>query len=651
MTDVDQTFQLVVDFLRRKGFVNVATSIERKKAKVKQLSNAPTRLEAILLKGLLYEQTNPDLSEGEEAPLVATKESAKEEKNKGLSQSMNQASFLATATTRSDPPAFSLLSRAGPNNILGLPPRVVLRHSREPHTPLRDIKRRASSAYVAREENLNTPTPQVDIPNAQFFRASSLPHAQIFPNHLEHPIDEYEDDDDLGFVTSSSLKAAPKDIIPGPTLRGNFELYPQLNEDSDSDTEENSDSDIGDTPPSSHHNDASIFEMDSEPKTLADVRPTKKLSFSISKPDPKKKKAPAPKPPEDEFAEFNILSNPGDPKLECFPLKVIYRRSHTGFEESRDFPIRLQDIVAGRYEITGYIGSAAFSRAVRCIDHKTGQPACMKIIKNNKDFFDQCLDELKLLKYIKANGDPEKYHVLQMFDYFYFKEHLFIVCELLLDNLYEFYKKNMNNPDEPHYFNLSRVQKVAKQCLIALQFIHGLNLIHCDLKPENILMKNVERCEIKVIDFGSSCYTTDVLSTYVQSRSYRAPEVILGLPYGQKIDMWSLGCILAELLTGRVIFHNYSVVTLLARIIGIIGNIPDDMMVRGNFVDKYFNDDGELYENTEIITPKKTTLQRRVRSDDLLFLDFLKKLLTIDPEKRPSATEALQHPWLRKVYD
>jgi len=274
----------------------------------------------------------------------------------------------------------------------------------------------------------------------------------------------------------------------------------------------------------------------------------------------------------------------------------------------------------------------------------------MKIIKNNKDFFDQCLDELKLLMYVKASGDTDKFHVLQMYDYFYFKEHLFIVCELLLDNLYEFYRKNLQNHDEPLYFTLSRVQKVAQQCLIALQFIHSLGLIHCDLKPENILMKNVENCEIKVIDFGSSCYTTDVLSTYVQSRSYRAPEVILGLTYGQKVDIWSLGCILPELLTGRVIFQNYSVVTLLARIIGIIGPIPSYMMQSGNFVNKYFTEEGELYENTEIIVPKKTTLQSRVKSEDQLFLDFLRQLLTIDPQKRLSASEALQHPWLKKVY-
>lgn len=96
------------------------------------------------------------------------------------------------------------------------------------------------------------------------------------------------------------------------------------------------------------------------------------------------------------------------------------------------------------------------------------------------------------------------------------------------------------------------LQSIAIQCLEALQFLHGLGLIHCDLKPENILVKSYSRCEVKVIDLGSSCFETDHLCAYVQSRSYRAPEVILGLPYDKKIDMWSLGCILAELCTGNV---------------------------------------------------------------------------------------------------
>jgi len=132
------------------------------------------------------------------------------------------------------------------------------------------------------------------------------------------------------------------------------------------------------------------------------------------------------------------------------------------------------------------------------------------------------------------------------------QEHLFIVTELLKDNLYEFQRYLREAGLEP-YFTLGRLQSIMRQCLEALAFIHKQNLIHCDIKPENIVIKSYSRCEVKIIDFGSSCFTSDHLTSYIQSRSYRAPEVVLGVLYDPKIDVWSLGCVLAELFTGKEI--------------------------------------------------------------------------------------------------
>ena len=188
-----------------------------------------------------------------------------------------------------------------------------------------------------------------------------------------------------------------------------------------------------------------------------------------------------------------------------------------------------------------YLGSAAFSKAVQCLDLHTGESVCIKIIKNNKDFFDQSLDEIKLLRYgtrlgpsgrrtarlsnhlltrsssryrryIKRHDELDAHNVLHMHDFFYHKEHLFIVCELLRDNLYEFSKFNREEASEP-YFTLPRLRRISRQCLAALRYIHSLNLIHCDLKPENILIKSYSRCEVKVIDFGSVSYTHLTLPT------------------------------------------------------------------------------------------------------------------------------------------
>lgn len=342
--------------------------------------------------------------------------------------------------------------------------------------------------------------------------------------------------------------------------------------------------------------------------------------------------------------------------FETFNLKVVHRKNRTGFEEEKDFPVVINAVIAGRYHVTEYLGSAAFSKAIQAHDMHTGMDVCMKIIKNNKDFFDQSLDEVKLLKYINRHDPGDEHHILRLYDYFYHREHLFIVCELLRANLYEFHKYNRESGGEV-YFTMPRLQSITRQCLEALEFMHSLGLIHCDLKPENILVKSYSRCEVKVIDLGSSCFESDHLCSYVQSRSYRAPEVILGLPYGKKIDIWSLGCILAELCSGQVLFQNDSLATLLARVIGIMGTIDAGLLGRGKDTHKYFTKNHMLYERNaetdrlECLIPKKTSLRHRLPMGDEGFINFVSYLLQVDPDKRPTASEALQHDWLKQQYD
>ncbi|XP_038679865.1 uncharacterized protein LOC119981004 [Tripterygium wilfordii] len=343
-------------------------------------------------------------------------------------------------------------------------------------------------------------------------------------------------------------------------------------------------------------------------------------------------------------------------EFETFNLKIVHRKNRTGFEEDKTFHVVLNSVIAGRYHVTEYLGSAAFSKAIQAHDLHTGMDVCVKIIKNNKDFFDQSLDEIKLLKYVNKHDPYDKYHILRLYDYFYYREHLLIVCELLKANLYEFHKFNRESGGEV-YFTMPRLQSITIQCLEALQFLHGLGLIHCDLKPENILVKSYSRCEVKVIDLGSSCFETDHLCPYVQSRSYRAPEVILGLPYDKKIDIWSLGCILSELCTGNVLFQNDSPATLLARVIGIIGPIDQSMLAKGRDTYKYFTKNHMLYERNqetnrlEYLIPKKTSLRHRLPMGDQEFIDFVSHILEINPKKRPSASEALKHPWLSYPYE
>lgn len=136
-------------------------------------------------------------------------------------------------------------------------------------------------------------------------------------------------------------------------------------------------------------------------------------------------------------------------------------------------------------------------------------------------------------------------HICDPGSYKFFSESFYLRYLAIIKPFY-------NQHEISYASNISISQVITRQCLEALAYLHHLGIIHCDLKPENILIKSYRRCEIKVIDLGSSCFQTDNLCLYVQSRSYRAPEVILGHTYDQRIDLWSLGCILVELCSGEV---------------------------------------------------------------------------------------------------
>ncbi|KAK2960373.1 putative DYRK-family kinase pom1 [Blattamonas nauphoetae] len=346
-------------------------------------------------------------------------------------------------------------------------------------------------------------------------------------------------------------------------------------------------------------------------------------------------------------------------QLDSFALRIISAPFATGIENNDELIMQPNQVLAGRFVVRDQIGSAAFSKAVECDDLETGDVVCMKVIKNNKEYFDQSIDEIKLLSYVNRHDPDDLFHIVRMYDFFYFKEHLIIVCELLKQNLYEFQKDLLDN-DQPNYFTIPRLQKITKQVLESLAFLHSLGLMHCDLKPENILIKSYSRCEVKVIDLGSSCFVTDPLTFYTQSRSYRAPEVILGIPYGRKIDIWSLGCILAEMLTGRVLFVHESLPTLLGSMIGMLGPFSEDLLQQAKFRYHYFTVNNVLYDTQEdpepdqpqfyFVHPKQTTLRARLGTDDALFVDFVSRLLTVDQNQRPSALEALQHPWFKIQY-
>ncbi|KAI8067964.1 kinase-like domain-containing protein [Gongronella butleri] len=319
-----------------------------------------------------------------------------------------------------------------------------------------------------------------------------------------------------------------------------------------------------------------------------------------------------------------------------------------GYDDDQgDYKIVMQDHLMYRYEVLATLGQGSFGQVLKCLDHKTGATVAIKLIRNKKRFHAQALTEVKILKNL-VDWDPEdKYHAIRMTDYFYFRNHLCIACECMSINLYEFIKKNNFQG-----FSISLIRRFAKQILQSLILLQRHKVIHCDLKPENILLKTPGRSSIKVIDFGSSCLESERVYTYIQSRFYRAPEVILGISYGMPIDMWSLGCILAELHTGIPIFPGESEQEQLACIMEVMG-VPDRYLIDQSSRKKlFFDSNGRprtvINSKGKRRRPGAKSLEQVLQTTDEPFLDFVQACLQWDPANRITPLDAIEHEWIQQ---
>ncbi|KAF2272534.1 uncharacterized protein EI97DRAFT_461922 [Westerdykella ornata] len=317
-----------------------------------------------------------------------------------------------------------------------------------------------------------------------------------------------------------------------------------------------------------------------------------------------------------------------------------------GYDDERgDYNIVLGDHLAYRYEVVDVLGKGSFGQVVRCVDHKMGLLVAVKIIRNKKRFHQQALVEVNILKKLREWDPDNKHSMINFTQSFYFRGHLCISTELLGMNLYEFIKAH-----EFKGFSLRLIRRFSKQILSSLILLRSHRVIHCDLKPENILLAHPLHSEIKVIDFGSSCFENEKVYTYIQSRFYRSPEVILGMSYGLPIDMWSLGCILAELLTGYPIFPGENEQEQLACIMEIFGPPEKHLIEKSSRRKLFFDSTGKprvtVSSKGRRRRPSSKTLQQALKCDDEAFLDFIARCLRWDPDRRMKPDEAMLHEFI-----
>lgn len=335
-----------------------------------------------------------------------------------------------------------------------------------------------------------------------------------------------------------------------------------------------------------------------------------------------------------------------------------------------------------RYTLIDMLGQGTFGQVVKCRDENTGKLVAVKVLKNKPAYFKQGLLEIGILTVMNTNADPTgERRTLRFLDHFLYRNHLCLVNELLSVNLYELIKQNGF-----HGVSANLIRVFTRQILDALIAMDDEAIIHCDLKPENILLQQVQGTDVTLIDFGSACFEKSTMYSYIQSRHYRSPEVILGLRYSCAIDMWSLGCIAAELFIGIPVFPGANEYNQLFKIIEMLGPPPPEMIRLGTRASKFFKPDlahpgqflfkspGEyerdtgthvdpdkkyfIYRNLPELTtkypmktgydPSNTNPACQDKEIRRSFLHFLNGCLQIDPTKRWTPSQARAHPFINE---
>eukprot|EP00252_Welwitschia_mirabilis_P008682 TRINITY_DN2074_c0_g2_i1.p1 TRINITY_DN2074_c0_g2~~TRINITY_DN2074_c0_g2_i1.p1 ORF type:complete len:502 (-),score=94.18 TRINITY_DN2074_c0_g2_i1:428-1933(-) len=296
---------------------------------------------------------------------------------------------------------------------------------------------------------------------------------------------------------------------------------------------------------------------------------------------------------------------------------------------------------ASRYKIQEVIGKGSYGVVCSAVDTHTGEKVAIKKIN---DIFEHISDatrilrEIKLLRLLRHPDIVEIKHILLPPSRREFKD-IFVVFELMESDLHQVIKANDDLTPEHHQFFLY-------QLLRALKFIHTANVYHRDLKPKNVLA-NAD-CKLKICDFGlarvafNDMPTTIFWTDYVATRWYRAPELCGSFfaKYTPAIDIWSVGCIFAELLTGKPLFPGKNVAHQLDLMTDFLGTPSAEAIsrIRNEKARKYLN-----------CMRKKPSIpfSQKFPDADPLALRLLERLLAFDPRDRPTAEEALADPYFK----
>ncbi|KAJ8400288.1 hypothetical protein AAFF_G00399820 [Aldrovandia affinis] len=337
--------------------------------------------------------------------------------------------------------------------------------------------------------------------------------------------------------------------------------------------------------------------------------------------------------------------------------------------------------VSNSYEVLEFLGRGTFGQVAKCWKRGTNEIVAIKILKNHPSYARQGQIEVSILGRLSTENADE-FNFVRSYECFQHKNHTCLVFEMLEQNLYDFLKHSKFSP-----LPLRCIRPVLQQVATALMKLKSLGLIHADLKPENIMLVDPLRqpYRVKVIDFGSASHVSKaVCSTYLQSRYYRAPEIILGLPFSEAIDMWSLGCVIAELFLGWPLYPGASEYDQIRYISQTQGLPAEYLLSAGTKTGRFFHRGPDSsYPLWRLKTPAEHEGEMGVKSkearkyifnclDDMMqvnmssnlegtdmlaekadrreFIDLLRKMLTLDADKRITPMKTLGHPFVSMTH-
>ncbi|TGJ79020.1 hypothetical protein E0Z10_g9740 [Xylaria hypoxylon] len=310
------------------------------------------------------------------------------------------------------------------------------------------------------------------------------------------------------------------------------------------------------------------------------------------------------------------------------------------------FKVFNQDfIVDERYTVTKELGQGAYGIVCAAVNNQTNEGVAIKKVTNvfsKKILAKRALREIKLLQHFRGHRNITCLYDMDIPRPDNFNE-TYLYEELMECDLAAIIRSGQPLTD-------AHFQSFIYQILCGLKYIHSANVLHRDLKPGNLLV-NAD-CELKICDFGlARGFSVDpeenagYMTEYVATRWYRAPEIMLSFQsYTKAIDVWSVGCILAELLGGRPFFKGRDYVDQLNQILHILGTPNEETLARIG------SSRAQEYVRNLPYMPKKPfpTLFPNANPDAL---DLLDHMLAFDPSSRISVERALEHPYLQIWHD